>query len=171
MTAALKDFGYGSMGKGGFLAFNERPLLIILVHLPSAGPYPNMAHDAMFYSELVFGSQFSSGPNGAIYRRNVRDYYLENSCGRFTWKPTTPAVVGPITLSQADAALGLKARRQRIVEIVRDTGLFDFSRYDASGDRSIIANELGILIIDDGSNSAGQTDDMPALSLGGGASG
>jgi M6 family metalloprotease-like protein len=105
------------------------------------------------------------------YRRNVRDYYLENSCGRFTWKPTSPGVVGPITLSAADAALPLNARRKRIVDIVKEKRLFDFSPYDLSGDHSIAANELGILIIDDGSNSGGQSGPMPVLPFADGASG
>jgi len=163
---ALRDFGHAGMGTGSWLAVGERPLLTILVHMP-ASPYPSLAHDTNFYSELIFGTQFASGPNGPVYRRNVRDYYAENSCGRFKWKPTSPAIVGPITLSDADANLPLQTRRKRIVQIVKDTRLFDFSPYDLSGDRAISGNELGVLIIDDSSNDSGQTGDVPALSDGG----
>jgi M6 family metalloprotease-like protein len=165
MAITLNDFGYAKMKGSDAPASGERPALIILANL--LGANKELAHSAQYYTEQLFGSPFAFNQNGPYYRKNVRDYYWEMSCGRFTWRPTEPAVVGPLTLSTADAMLALSKRRPRIVELVRDGGLFDFRPYNLSRDCYINGGELGVLIIDNGSNSGAQTDaGAPALSLG-----
>jgi M6 family metalloprotease-like protein len=156
----LNDFGYNKMEGGDARASGVRPLLAILANL--TGPTGEMAHDKFVYGERLFGSPFIAQQNDP----NLIDYYREMSCGRFTWKAAEPGVVGPLTLSQQDAALALPARRPKIVQLVRDGGLFNFGPYDLSGDCNVTSSELGVIIVDNHSNLAGQADGgSPALTL------
>ena len=156
----LDDFGYNKMEGGDARATGVRPLLAILANL--TGVNGEMAHDKFVYGERLFGSPFIANQNDP----NLIDYYREMSCGRFTWKAAEPGVVGPLTLSAADAALDLGPRRPKIVQLVRDGGLFDFGRYDLSRDCTITSSELGVIIVDNHSDLAGQADGgSPALAL------
>ena len=140
MTFALADFGHGTLTMDGVPALGSRELLVILVRYSTRMPdgsvdTPELPHEAKFYEDLVFANPFGSTPAGPIpYVRNVEHYYRAMSGGRFGW--VKAGVVGPVVLSE-DESKKDGGLRQRIVQIVRNRGLFNFSVYNVPGEARV----------------------------------
>ncbi|MBN3760722.1 hypothetical protein [Burkholderia sp. Ac-20365] len=151
----LYDFGYNGLTTGPQVhAAGERDLLVVLANL-NGKP---VQHPTSSYEEILFPSIFAFNNTGPYYPGNVKDYYSVNSCGRFTWRHAK--TVGPIDLSPELSEMDLGARRPAIVDIVRDSGLFNFTDYNYPwGNSDPSKREIGVLIIDSGDSSIGQTDD------------
>lgn len=131
MTFNLDNFGHGTLTMDSVRASGSRPLLTILVRYPGM---PKLLHEPPLYEGLLFANLFASNPSGPIpYMRNVEDYYKAMSCGRFTW--VNAGSVGPIDLTPAESdGNGL---RERIVQIVKNRNLFDFTGYNVPGEARV----------------------------------
>jgi M6 family metalloprotease-like protein len=108
----------------------NRPLVTLMTTLASSTLA--YAHDATYYQNLAFGSQF---PNG-------HDYFLETSRGRFTF--TNAGIYGPV------AAPTGRSDAQRVGDVVRllEAQGFPFANYDSNGDGAISDDELEIMSVD-----------------------
>jgi M6 family metalloprotease-like protein len=107
-------------------------------------------------------SPFAANQQGPIDRRNVQDFYLVNSCGLFTYKVV--GIVGPLSLASSVSQMPLNLRRPKIVDSVRDAGLFDFTPYNypqeayaANATLDSNKQQLSVLIIDSGAAFGAQT--------------
>jgi hypothetical protein len=146
----LPLFGYRAMATGPVGQSTERPLLAIMLRYRDLDFFEH--HTPSFYSSLL------SGPTRYP---NLRDFFLENSKGRFT---TNSQVVGPFTRrdnprTRDDESLAEcyppncpdsdRARETDCAEAVRmasEAG-FDFAAYDSNQDGVVSSNELMILVI------------------------
>lgn len=127
--ATLNDFGYNTMRVNGAEAKGQRPLVIILAE---AHDKP-LAHDYLYYLNLIF-----NGP------KSVNNYFLDNSKGRFSFK--NGGVVGPLKLSEADAALVVEPLLDRIKDLAIQTG-FNFAAFETDNNNVVEDKELMLLII------------------------
>src|SRR5579871_6501367 len=145
---SLSDFGYQRLTVNGTPALGQRPLAVILVEYDGAVPAANLAqapplaHDAAYYDSLVFN----------YLKTSVNGYYLENSHGRFLWTRAGKGTYGPYHLdgSQYDSETATDKTLKRLHDALVLAGAdgLDYSQYDANGDGTLSADEMGILVID-----------------------
>jgi M6 family metalloprotease-like protein len=145
----LEDFGYNGMRVNGKEARGSRPLLVITASYDGASA---LAHDNAYYDPLIFN----------LFGQSVSSYTLEVSNGRFFWSRAGQGIIGPMRLSAAKAALGINERIQLITGAAVGFGI-DFKQFDSNNDDSITNDELGVLIIDNGSFDAATTPPIPCF--------
>ena len=147
---SLSDFGYDTMTVNKVEARGHRPLLMVLVEFDGGAP---LAHSAAYYDELVFNPFVDLGLG--TLGRSVNGYYMNVTGGRFQWSRASD-VIGPLRVPADLAGLKLDDRLARLIPMVAAAG-YDFSRVDANDDSAIGADELSVLVVDNGSTSSGQT--------------
>jgi M6 family metalloprotease-like protein len=125
-------FGAGHMTINGHGATGTRPLLLLIAGVP--GSTISFAHDQAYYDNLVFG--------GA--RPNVVSYFREVSDGLFTWSRA-----GVYSIAYPHAGATLEQNLADAKTQAANAG-FDFSAYDSNRDGQVTSDELGILVIDNG---------------------
>ena len=127
--ATLNDFGYNTMRENGAEAKGQRPLVIILVE---AHNQP-LAHSDLYYQNLVFNIP-----------QSVNNYFLDNSKGRFSFR--NAGIIGPLKISEADAALAIEPLLDRIRDMAIKTG-FNFTAFETDHNNVVEDKELMLLVI------------------------
>lgn len=137
-ASTLVDFGYGSMRMEGQLPSGSRPLLVIIANYqgtPALAPYD--------WGDLVFGS----------IGQTLVNYYREVSNNRFTWSNA-----GILWADFSPAERMTLNRHEQIVQsaLAQNAG-YNVLNFDANGDGTVTGSELSILIIQNLTDSGGQT--------------
>jgi M6 family metalloprotease-like protein len=147
----LADYGYDTMRPYGWQARGERPLLVILCTL--SGPLGPPVVDPY----QLFGKADD------LTWRNVRDYFLAVSCGRFTWKPAHTSIFS-VALDKMESQTTFVERLPILYRAVKSQNRDFFKAFDSNHDGELRYGELSILVIDNGDSGFNQTNlDGPAI--------
>lgn len=142
----LADFGHGSMKIDGRPATGGRPLLVVLVDY-SENPSINDRHTNQYYERLAFGNPtppFST--NGPVNPASLREYFRENSYGRF-WFDSV-GLIGPLSMGALGADPGPTARCTAVIEKLVDISPGTFLVTDADTNQIVARNELSIVLVE-----------------------
>lgn len=141
----LAELGHGTMRQNGKLATGGRPLLVILVEYSQWRPFSD-THPLSYHEALAFGAQqppFTT--DNPINPASLREYFRENSNGRF-WFDSV-GVVGPLQMGLLNDP-GPEARTARILSEVAGMLPGLFVHVDADGDHLVEYDELCVLLFE-----------------------
>ncbi len=142
----LTDFGHGALTVGGTPATGGRRLLVVLVDYTEHPPI-SAAHTNAYYEELAFGDPtppFST--NNPVNPASLREYFRENSYGRF-WFDSV-GVVGPLEMGALGADPGPFARCTAIMQKVAEVSPASFFGIDEDADHVVAQNEMSVLLVE-----------------------
>jgi hypothetical protein len=121
--------------------------LLIVLGEYSNFPSFNNVHPPEYYNLLGFGDPappFTT--DGPVNPASLREYFRENSNGRFWFDPVD--VVGPIDLGEFTTDPGPQARSAGILKRVAEARPELFANHDADQDRTVAFNELCVVLIE-----------------------
>ncbi len=131
-------------------ALRELPLLTIIVKMKDVEPLPE--HDQAFFERVNFGPGFP----------NLRDYFLQASRGRFTFRnagvigpvirpddPSTPGDESVLACSPSECSALARSEGKDRAAIIRQAAAegFDFGLFDVNSDGRVDHSELAIVLV------------------------
>lgn len=117
-----------------------RPLLVVITDFPDASVPQSMG----YFDSLFFGPSYP----------NIRDYYTAVSANQFTWRR---AGILRVRFSDQFAVAGANAAAfdQQVTRLA--AAEFNIAQFDANEDGTVSDTELGMLVVNPGAGSGGQT--------------